>query len=164
MNIVESKEVLDHYIKYFDYLWEQDVRVSHGIKALMNAHEKTYQTLKKGEEYVYLGIPNYQPVEQHEYWQKDHLRRIQAGIKCRLLFNKDADPKILADRNSYHGCDARYMPTEIKTPSYISIFKGTVVMAIPKKNPVVIEINNKEIAESFKAYFEEFWKISKKEN
>ena len=56
------------------------------------------------------------------------------------------------------------MPTEIKTPSYISIFKGTVVMAIPKKNPVVIEINNKEIAESFKAYFEEFWKISKKEN
>ncbi len=162
INVIESKEVVDHYKKYFDYLWEQDVRVSHGIKALIQAHEKTYQQLKKGEEYVYLGVPKFQPEEQHEYWKKDHLRREKAGITCRLLFNKDTDQKTIINRNSYSGCDARYMPTDIKTPSYMGIFKETVMIAIPKKEPVVIEINNKEIADSFKAYFEEFWKISKK--
>ena len=162
INVIESKEIVNHYKKYFDYLWEQDVRVSHGIKALMQAHEKTYQQLKKGEEYVALGIPKYQPAEHHAYWQKDHKRRIKAGIKCRLLFNKDTDKKIIDNRNSYRGCDTRYMPTDIKTPSYMMIYKDTIMMAIPKKEPVVIEINNPEIVDSFKAYFEEFWKISKK--
>ena len=54
------------------------------------------------------------------------------------------------------------MPTDIKTPSYVAIFKDTVMMTLPKKEPVVIEIKNKEIADSFKAYFEAFWKNSKK--
>jgi sugar-specific transcriptional regulator TrmB len=162
INVIESKEIVNYYKKYFDYLWEQDVKVSHGLNALMQAHEKTYAHLKRGEEYVYLGIPKFQPEEQHEYWKKDHFRREQAGIKCRLLFNQDTNKKILDQRNSYSDCDARYMPLDIKTPSYMSIFKETVIVAIPKKVPVVIEINNKEIADSFKAYFEEFWKISKK--
>lgn len=162
LSVTESKKITEHYLKYFNYLWEQDVLVSHGMKALMQAHEKTYQKLKKGEEYVYLGVPKYQPEEQHQYWVKDHQRRAQAGIKCRLLVNKDTDKKVLISRNGFPGCDARYMPTDIKTPSYINIYKDTVMMAIPKKNPVVIEIHNQEIADSFKAYFEEFWKRSKK--
>lgn len=36
------------------------------------------------------------------------------------------------------------------------------MIAIPKEEPIVIEIENKEIANSFKAYFEDFWKKTKK--
>jgi len=160
--LIKNKDIADSFKQQFEYIWKQDVVVSHGIDALKKAHEKTYDLLKKGEEYVYMGVPKYQPIEQHEYWQKDHLRRIKAGIKTRLLFNKDADPKVVANRNTYEGADARYMPTDIKTPSYIAVFKDNVMMAIPKKEPIVIEIKNKEVADSFKAYFEAFWKLSEK--
>ena len=160
--LIKNKEIANSFKNQFSAIWSQDVIVSHGVKALIHAHEKTYQRLSKGEEYVYLGIPNYQPAEHHEYWKKDHEKRIKAGIKCRLLFNKDADKEILKDRNTYGGCDARYMETDIKTPSYMNIFKDTVVISIPKKNPIVIEIKNKEVASSFKGYFESFWKQSKK--
>lgn len=84
----------------------------------MAAHEHTYLKLKKGEEYLYMGIPKYQPETHHLYWKRDHVRRTEAGIRCRLLFNADTPAETLKNRNSYRGCDARYMPFSIKTPSY----------------------------------------------
>ena len=65
-------------------------------------------------------------------------------------------------RNSYEGCDARYMATDIKTPAYFLIYKDTVMMAIPSTNPITVEIVSQEIADAFMAYFEEFWKRTKK--
>jgi HTH-type transcriptional regulator, sugar sensing transcriptional regulator len=161
--LIKNKTIADSFKQQFKIIWQQDVVVSHGLDALMNAHEKSYLKLKPGEEYVYLGIPKHQPKEHHDYWKKDHERRIKSKIKCRLLFNQDTEKKILVSRNKYKDCDARYMPTDIKTPSYMAIFKDTVMMALPKKEPIVVEINNKEIADSFKSYFEAFWKLSQKE-
>ena len=162
--LIKNEDVADSFRQQFEYIWKQDVFVSHGMKALTKTHEKTYDVLKKGEEYVCLGIPKYQPEEHHEYWQRDHLRRIKSGIKCRLLFNNNTPKSTLKNRNSYEGCDSRYMPIDIETPSYTFVYKDQVTMAIPKKEPIVIEIKNKEVADSFKAYFEAFWKLSKKFN
>ena len=160
--LIKNKDIADSFKQQFEHIWKQDVFVSHGMDALIKAHEKTYDILKKGEEYVCLGIPKYQPEEHHQYWQRDHKRRIKTGIKCRLLFNNDTSKSTLKNRNSYEGCDSRYMPIDIKTPSYTFVYKDQVTMAIPKKEPIVIEIKNKEVAESFKAYFETFWKLSKR--
>jgi sugar-specific transcriptional regulator TrmB len=139
----------------------QKVRVYQGLKGLTTAHEHTYLKLKKSETYYYLGIPKEQPLSHHLYWQRDHKRRSKAGIKCQLLFNKDTKKATLKNRNSYSGCDARFMPTNIKTPAYFLIYKDTVMMAIPVVNPLAVEIESKEIAKSFMAYFQEFWKNSK---
>ncbi len=139
----------------------QNVAVYQGLKGLATAHEHTYLKLKKGEEYYYLGIPKDQPAHHHLYWQRDHEKRIQTGIKCKLLFNQDTPQEILQNRNSYKDCDARYMPTNIKTPSYFLIYKDIVMIAIPYEKPIAIEIISEEIAESFKAYFNEFWKLTK---
>ena len=141
----------------------QQVKFYQGLKGIMTASEHVYLKLKKGYMFYCIGVPKYQPESHHLYWQRDHLHRIKAGIKCRLLFNKDTPKETLINRNSYKGCDARYMPTDIVTPSYTMIFGDTVLMAIPASNPpICIEIISQEIADSFKAYFEEFWKRSKK--
>src|SRR3989344_7720715 len=80
-----------------------------GFKGVQTAHENTYQKLQKGDEYFYLGIFPEQEEKYHLYWQRDHKRRIKTGIKCRLLFNQGTDKKILKNRNSFKGCDARYI-------------------------------------------------------
>lgn len=131
-----------------------------GFKGIRTAHEHLYLKLKRGDEYYYLGVPPEQPEEQHLYWQRDHLRRDKAGIRCKLLFNKDTDRKILKNRNSYKDSEARYMPTDMTTPACFGIFGDTVIIFIQIPHAICIEIVNQDIADSFKAYFDEFWKRS----
>lgn len=172
--IKEKEKEIDNLKKEFDNLLPrfeiyqrdqtkvQKVKFYQGIKGLITIHEHTYLKLKKNEEYYYLGIPKDQLEIHHHYWQRDHIRRSKEGIKCKLLFNKETSREILRNRNSYKGCNARYMPIGIKTPAFFLIYKDTVMIAVPSDNPVVIEIISQDIADSFKAYFQEFWKMSKK--
>ncbi|MBS3086833.1 hypothetical protein J4422_03970 [Candidatus Pacearchaeota archaeon] len=163
--IKDMKIKLESYIPQLEKLQKtgkvQSVNVYQGFKGLITVHEHTYLKLKKGEEYLYLGIPRYQPEAHHLYWQRDHKRRIKTGIKCRMLFNQDTPLEVLKNRNSYKGCSSRYMPFGIKTPSYMLIYRDTTVIVVPSESPLCIEIISQEITDSYKAYFEEFWKIAK---
>jgi len=140
---------------------KSEAKIFEGFKGMITVHEHTYEKLKKGESYFYLGLTPVQPKHFHAYWQKDHQRRSKAGIYCRLLFNKKTDFKILKNRNSYKGCDARYMPIDIETPAWIMGYKDVTVFGFVSIKPITFEIINKEIADSFKAYFDDFWKKSK---
>lgn len=131
-----------------------------GFKGIQTVHEKTYLRLKRGGEYFYLGIAPLQKKQFHLYWQRDHIKRSKAGIRCKLLFNKGTEREVLANRNSYPGCDARYMHTDIQTPAWFCGYKDVTVIGLQSKEGIAIEIVNQEIADSFKAYFDEFWKKS----
>ncbi|MBN2101372.1 MAG: helix-turn-helix domain-containing protein [Candidatus Aenigmarchaeota archaeon] len=139
----------------------QLVRVYQGFKGTQIAHEHLYLKLKKGDIFYYFGIPGFQPEPHHRYWMKDHERRIKAGIKCRLLFNNDTDEEVMINRNSFKDSDARYMPTNLKTPAYYLVYNDTLMIAIASENPIAIEIISQEIADSFISTVEYFWKLSK---
>jgi predicted transcriptional regulator len=133
-------------------------QIYEGFRGIRTVHEHTYLKLKRGEEYVTWGIAPLQTGEYHAYWQKDHVRRNRAGIRCKLLFNQGTEAEILKNRNSYKGCDARYMQTKVHTPAWFMTYKDVAVIVLQKGKGIAIEITNQEIADSFKAYFEEFWK------
>jgi sugar-specific transcriptional regulator TrmB len=137
------------------------VSVYQGLKGLATAHQHMYLKLKRGEAYYSIGIPSTQPEPHHLFWQRDHERRKRAGIKAKLLFNRDVPREVLKNRNSFAGCDARFMPFDLRTPAYFEIYADTTLIVIPSENPVTIEIISDEIAASFKAYFDEFWRASK---
>ena len=50
------------------------------------------------------------------------------------------------------------MPTSLKTPAWFVVYKDVTGIFLQKKKPVAVKIVNAEIAETFKAYFEEYWK------
>ena len=141
---------------------ESEVRTYIGFKGVVSVHEHTYEKLKKGEDYFYLGIVGQQPDYFWSYWAKDHRRRVKAGIKCKLLFNPDTDRKVLNDRIKTPGCDARYMPTKFPTPAWILGYKDVTAIGISGENAIVIEVVNQKIADAFREYFNEFWKRSEK--
>ncbi|MDP7198479.1 MAG: helix-turn-helix domain-containing protein [Candidatus Woesearchaeota archaeon] len=132
-----------------------------GFKGIRTAHEHLYNKLGKGDEWVYLGVPIFQPEEQHAYWKKDHVKRVREGIKFRALFNKGIDLPTLKDRNSYKNGVTRVMDSDIQTPATFLIYADTVTIVLQHPEAIAVEIVNKHIADSFKAYFEEFWKRSK---
>ncbi len=53
------------------------------------------------------------------------------------------------------------MGVDIKTPAWFMGYWNVVAIGLPSAKPITIEITNKEIADSFKAYFEDFWKKSR---
>ena len=138
------------------------VQVFMGFKGMIAVHEKTYSRLGKGDWYYYMGIPQDQPKHYHVYWRRDHLRRAQAGIEARLLFHPKTPKEVLLDRNKFKLCDARYMPIDINTPVWLFGYKDVTAITLVATNPITIEITSQEIANSFRAYFEEFWQKSEK--
>lgn len=140
-----------------------DIQVYEGFRGIQTVFEKYHDRLKKGDETLTLGVPPFQEDKYHNYWEEDHIKRTKKGIKNRMLFNKNTDIKILKHRNEFKGCDARYMDSDIKTPAWIFIYKDvTGIFMQHQKEPLAVEIVNKEIAETFKAYFEDYWKKSKR--
>ena len=79
-----------------------------------------------------------------------------------MLFNPATPTKTIKQRNSYKDCEARHMPLSVETPSWILIYKDVTVLILPGEDPISIEITNNEIANSFKQYFDAFWKLTKK--
>ena len=126
------------------------------------AYEHYYKKCKKGDEVLALGICSFQEEKYHDYWKKDHIKRGKKGINCKMLFNRNTNINILKNRNSYKYCDARYMNTDIMTTAWIMIYKDVTLIALQDKKARVIEIVNQQIADTFNAYFYDYWKNSKK--
>ena len=140
------------------------VQVYEGFKGFQTAYEHYYLKLKKGEEVITWGVYPVQEDKYHTYWQKDHVKRKQYGIKIKILFNQGTDKEILRNRNSYWGCDARYMPSSIKTPAWFMVYRNVLLIMLQSEKPVAVEIINQDIANSFRAYFEDLWGKSKSFN
>jgi sugar-specific transcriptional regulator TrmB len=133
-----------------------------GFRGIVTVHDKRFQKLKRGDEYFFFGLPAKQPEYHHAYWQKDHQKRAKLGIKCLMLYNHKVADKVLKNRNKFKLCDARRMPISVNTPAWILGYKDVTVIGLPLGDkPFAFEIINKEVAKSFRNYFEWFWKKSK---
>ena len=53
------------------------------------------------------------------------------------------------------------MPLPVETPSWILVYKDVSAIILQGDEPLAIEITNQKIADSFREYFEAFWKLSK---
>lgn len=79
-----------------------------------------------------------------------------------MLYHPDVTDKNLKNRNSYKYCEARLMPFNIESPSWVMIYKAVVLIAIPQgEMPFASEITSQQVADSFRNYFEWFWKQSR---
>jgi HTH-type transcriptional regulator, sugar sensing transcriptional regulator len=133
-----------------------------GFKGLITAYDKRYEKLQKGDEVVLYGLPSIQPEYHHAYWKKANAKLDKLGIRSRLLYHPAVTDKNLKNRNSYKLCEARRMPFNIESPSWVMIYKDVTLIAIPQGDmPFAFEITSQQVADSFKNYFEWFWKQSK---
>ncbi len=162
----EQKEEIDKLIPVLQLQQQSErnkseVQIYKGFKGIQTITDHIYLKLKSGDTWYNIGVPSYQKEKYHSYWHEDHLKRIKFGIKCKMLFNIGTPKEVLTNRNNYKDCDARYMPISVETPSWILIYKDVSVIILPDDEPIAIQITNDKIADSFKQYFEAFWKLTK---
>ncbi len=158
--VLENPEIADNYRRYFELLWSQETRVYRGQKEVLDLFYQFLGELKPGDEYSVLGATNLGFEKGLASWLRAyHDARVSRGVRVRLLTNPASLPFIRAhsvpDRESG---EVRLLPWDIQTPVQINIYQDKVALFSVTENPTAFVIENPQVVESYRQYFEQLWK------
>jgi hypothetical protein len=94
-----------------------------------------------------------------------HRTRLKLGIKDRLLYrDNDITRERARQLSGLPSTEIRFLPKSVKTPAAILVYNNRTVLFLisQQKNPFVIFIENSELADSVREYFELLWVVSEK--
>jgi sugar-specific transcriptional regulator TrmB len=154
--ISEKQHILDEQFETLSLMYtgtkeNQETNFYKGIEGLKTIFQD--QLSENNKEILILGasakasniLPFY-----FKWYDKD---RIKNKIKARII-SSDKLPKIPQAK-------IKHLPQKYANPLAVNIYKDKVALILWQKEPLAILIKNKEIAESYKKYFELMWKIAK---
>lgn len=98
------------------------------------------------------------------FMEEWHQERIKRKVVMRVLYNntKEAREKVAKRSESLKYTNYRFMSIQLESPTATVIYGNKVVLQSWTKEPFAVMIENEEMAENQKRYFEEMWKIAKK--
>ena len=111
--------------------------------------------IRTGKDYVVLGEDG---TFNQLIYAKQFIRQLkEKKIKERILAKEGT--KILKTKKS----EVRYLPKEFQIPTITTIYGNKIAIAIFTEPFYTILIKSKDLADSYKSFFEILWKISKKQ-
>ncbi len=156
---IESEEVTESLKAHFKFLWNQKTQTFEGFEAATSFFRNILSDLKRGEEYFVIN-GNYGGNDKlGNFFASYHRERQQAGIKANLLFNQNIKPS--ASKLALQPCAVKFLPQEFKSPLQMTFYKHKLYISIWSKNPIGFLIEQKEVVEAMKAYFDVLWKTIK---
>ncbi|HJX51118.1 hypothetical protein A3K73_04785 [Candidatus Pacearchaeota archaeon RBG_13_36_9] len=123
-----------------------------GLKTMLNDIIRTKRDyLVFGEEGRFQEVL---PIDVHQFL----MQLVKNKIHEKVLVREDWRGKVIKSKNS----EFRYLPKKMLSPSTTVIYgnKVAIIVWTPPFHAILIE--NKEVAESYKVYFEALWKIAKR--
>ena len=136
------------------------VNIYEGKKGLKAIHEDILRDLKRGEAFLVLGAPKEANEEFEPYFLDFHKRRMQNGIKLRIIYKKEVR-KYAKLREKMKFTEVRFLPDKLTSPMWITVYDGKAILFVVGNILLGIVIENEVIADNFKEYFELIWKLSK---
>ncbi|MBI4155387.1 hypothetical protein HY498_04870 [Candidatus Woesearchaeota archaeon] len=128
-----------------------------GLKGIETVAYNLLRSIKKKDIILAMGLISRKEKKFNIMWQKWHKERIKKKIYCKLIFS---------DRENEHYVILKKLPfTEVKviggfTPAAIDVV-GNKTLIFTHEEPSCLLITSKEIATSFRQFFEQLWKIAK---
>lgn len=97
------------------------------------------------------------------FMEEWHKKRIKQKVVMKILYNntKEAREKVKRRSESLKYTKFKFMPISLESPTATLIYAHKVVLQSWTKEPFVVMIENEEMANNQKRYFEELWKIAK---
>lgn len=109
------------------------------------------------EEVLVLGYSKEASLYFNAYFRDYHKKRIKKRISGKVIY--DYETWFLKKRGRRKYVKQRYLPKEIETPAFIYIFGDTIgTIVFTKEQKLVFMIKNKDVADSYKKYFNMLWK------
>ena len=139
---------------------KSEVKVFTGWEGIKTANEDIIRTLKKGEEWLTMGLTE-QPKSWEIYFNKRQRFRAEKGIKLKHLLNEKYK-SLYKKRKNLPYTEFRFFPKEFSMPMTTEIYGNKVIfMILLKEDPMAIMIESKVVSDSFRKYFFVLWKIEK---
>lgn len=157
----EIQEIIPQLILKQKESKKSEAKIFTGWEGLKTANEDIIKTLKKGEEWLSMGL-----TEQPEAWEihftKRQEVRAKKGIVHKHLLNKKYK-SLHKQRKHLPHTEFRFLPEDFEMPTSTEIYDDKVLIFILiKENPMAIMIESKEVSDSFRKYFYAMWKQAKK--
>src|SRR3989338_8807238 len=137
--------------------YEEEVKVeiykeTAGLKSVMN------DMFKSTKEFLILGEQG-QIQKNYPILYQQYLRRLKDHkIKEKVIIREDLQGKIWKSKNS----EFRYISKALLSPTTTLIYDDKILITLWEKPMFNLLITSKKVADSFRSYFNHFWKIAKK--
>lgn len=157
----EATKAMD-YIKNMNiYIpTETRVRTIEGAEGYKMIKESFLADLKKGDEMLIIGSPANVDEMLLEYFEKFHQKRIEKGVKLRLMYNADVGKDRFTRARNWKNTEVRALPKN-NSPAWVEIYGNRIIIPLVSDKIISIAITDKSMATSFKNYFELLWKNTK---
>jgi sugar-specific transcriptional regulator TrmB len=138
---------------------KKETHLFKGFKGIQTAIFEALEDLTSKDEVLAMGIRSSKEERFNLLWQRWHIERINKKVVCKTIFS---------DKNTdYYKIFKKMKFVEIRTleevtPSAIDIMKDRVLIFTYGEEPSCLSIKNKEVADSFKSFFENLWRIAKR--
>ncbi len=139
---------------------KSEVKVFTGFEGLKTANEDIIKTLKRGEEWLSMGLTE-QPKSWEIYFNKRQKIRAKKGIKHKHLLNKKYK-SLYKKRKKLPFTEFKFLPKNFEMPTSTEIYKNKVIiMILLKEDPMAIMIESKAVSDSYRKYFYALWRLAK---
>lgn len=136
----------------------ESATVLRGITGVKKQHR---DLLEEGNDYVGFGSPeNSDKILPDYYWQNQHKKQAEKGMKARLIFNESL--RRWKDKIKHQGIQLKFLEKGFEPLTETVIYGDKVAITVYTEKPVVTLIKNKHMADSYRQIFEILWKQSKK--
>jgi len=160
-SISESKKLVPQLKKLQNmHLDKQEAKVYIGISGWKTVYGEILEHLTNKNEYLAFGIGsdeiNNKQVKR--FIKTFHLNRAEKKISARIIMQSSTKSKMkeFANLKNY-----TYRFTNIKFPTNIAIYGDNVLTLVWGEKPVAFLIKSKQVADKYKNYFNEVWRLSK---
>ncbi len=110
--------------------------------------------IKEGKEILVLGAcPFAKDIVKYYFPHYDRERKAKK-IKLKAIFTSKIKEKLPL-------AEVKYLPNQFNSPSATNIYGNKIAIILWSEEPFAILINQKEIADSYRNYFNLMWKIAK---
>ena len=138
---------------------ETDAEIFKGWKGIETAYNQIIDSIDSGETIHIFGAGKGEDEERTRlFFDRFNKKRHDKKIKLNIIFNESARGNITTLNKKFD--QTRYLPDT--TPSEIAIFKNKVIILVLSNKPLATVIKNQSVADSFRVYFNNLWKIAKK--
>ena len=92
-----------------------------------------------------------------------HKKRIKKKITMKIIYNdtKQAREKVKKFKSSLKFTKYKFMPIDLESPTATLIYGNKIVLQSWTKEPFAVMIEDQQMAENQKSYFEQMWRIAK---
>lgn len=138
----------------------QEVNVLKGNKGIKSVFKDIINTLESDDEYIVFCAVE-PPDNFKQFIDKFSKERINKKIKHKIIFSEQVPKKHIEKSRKYKYTQVKTISPEFNTPAVFNLYSNKIAIILWSEDPIAIVIENQEIANSFKQYFNLIWKISK---